>query len=173
MTATELPPGTHGRVAGAWVVFGIGHPDRGDRAAGWLVADLLEHVPGVRAARVPADPAALLTHPSWCAQQVVLVDSVVTGASSGSVHRWDGHELLGGPAAEGCPDDVGVAATLRLAAALRRLPARVHVVGIEGASFDPGTPPGHDVLVAVERVAAELADAARPRPAEGPVDVHG
>jgi Ni,Fe-hydrogenase maturation factor len=47
------------------LVVGVGHPDRGDDAAGWLVAERLrEQLVGcdeVEVVRLSADPAGLLT----------------------------------------------------------------------------------------------------------------
>jgi hydrogenase maturation protease len=140
------------------VVFGVGHPDRGDDAAGWLVADLLADSPTLEVRRVTADPSAILTDPLWDhAERLVIVDAVRTGAPPGTVHCWDLFELLGTTVtAAGGTHDLGVATTLGLAAALGRLPLVASVIGIEGHAFEPGTPPCDPVLTAVDRVAATL-----------------
>lgn len=153
-------------------VVGIGHPDRGDGAAGWLVADLLEGRPGVVAVRVGTEPASLLARTGWDTPEVVLVDSVVTGAAPGTVHRWNAAELLEVPCGPHATDrDLGIVATLRLVEAFGRLPEHLRLVAIEGRSFTAGSPPGDEVLLAVEHVAEELASAARPR-AWRPIRVH-
>jgi hydrogenase maturation protease len=140
------------------VVFGVGHPDRGDDAAGWLVADLLAGSPTLAVRRVTADPSAILTDPLWDhAERIVIVDAVRTGAAPGTVHCWDLFEILGtAVTAAGGTHDLGVATTLGLAAALGRLPLVASVIGIEGRAFAPGTQPCGAVLAAVERVAAIL-----------------
>jgi hydrogenase maturation protease len=140
------------------VVFGVGHPDRGDDAAGWLVADLLGDGPSLEVRRVTADPSALLTEPLWDrAERVVVVDAVRTGARPGTVHCWDLFEVLGTAfASAGGTHDLGVVTTFGLAAALGRLPLVATVIGIEGSAFEPGTPPCDAVLAAVDRVAATL-----------------
>jgi hydrogenase maturation protease len=133
------------------LVLGIGHPDRGDDAAGPIVADLLADLPRLVARRVEADPTMMLTDPLWdLADQVVLVDAVRTGATPGSVFEWSGPELcerLPAPTAGGT-HDLGLAGALRLAAALGRLPRDLHVIAIEGERFETGAPPS-DVVVEV------------------------
>lgn len=140
------------------LVVGLGHPDRGDDAAGWLVADLLERHPQLTVRRLSADPSILLTEPQWlAAREVLLVDAVRTGAEPGTVHRFDLDELLDAAPATGAGShDLGITTTLRLARSLGRLPERVTVFGIEAGTFEPGETPCDAVLVAVEEVAATI-----------------
>ncbi len=145
------------------IVFGVGHPDRGDDAAGPLVADLLANDPHVSVRHVTGDPSMMLTDPLWLPDaEVVLVDAVVTGTEPGAVHAWSMLELLVRAApSSGGTHDLGITTTLRLAEALDRLPRSLTVVGIEGARFTTGSEPSHAVLTAVERVATTLAMRAR------------
>jgi hydrogenase maturation protease len=136
------------------LVLGVGRPDRGDDAAGWLVAQRLDGQPDVIARQVTADPAAWLTDPWWDrADEVVVVDAVVTGAAVGTVHRWSPHVLPRETWTAGGTHDLGVAATLALAAALDRLPGRLEIVGIEGSRFGIGEQPSAAVVRAAARVA--------------------
>jgi hydrogenase maturation protease len=139
-------------------VFGVGHPDRGDDAAGWLVAERLQGSPRLSVRQVAADPSSILVDPLWsAADHVVVVDSVRTGAPTGTVHRWDLLELLDTAVPTGAgTHDLGITTTIGLAEALGRLPLDAIVIGIEGSSFVPGTPASAEVLDAVERVAAML-----------------
>ena len=141
------------------LVLGIGHPDRGDDAAGPLVAAALEDVPGVVARGVTSDPSAILTDPLWdTAAPVYLVDTVRTGSRPGTVHRWSGARLRAHlPATGGGTHDLGIATTLQLAAALDRLPPQLTVIGVEGSRFDLGAPPSRPVRHAIAIVAASLA----------------
>lgn len=139
------------------LVLGVGRPDRGDDAAGWLVAARLDGRPDVVARRVTADPSAWLTDPWWeGADAVVVVDAVVTGAPVGTVHRWTPDALPRGALTSGGTHDLGVAATLALAAALDRLPDRLEIVGIEGANFGVGERPSVAVVRAAHHVAGSL-----------------
>lgn len=141
------------------LVLGVGHPDRGDDAAGALVARALDGTPGIVARVVSGDPSQLLTDPLWdTADRVVLVDTVRTGHRPGTVHQWAGQRLLEHlPATGGGTHDLGVATTLHLAAALGRLPATLTVIGIEGVCFDVGRPPCRPVRHAAAMVAAAVA----------------
>lgn len=141
------------------LVLGVGHPDRGDDAAGPLVASTLVTLSGVVARSVSGDPSTILTDPLWdTADRVVLVDTVRTGKRPGTVHRWAGERLLEHlPATGGGTHDLGVATTLHLAAALERLPRDLIVIGIEGSSFRIGDPPTRPVRHAITMVSAALA----------------
>jgi hydrogenase maturation protease len=142
------------------LVVGIGHPDRGDDAVGWLVAerlrDRLADLPDVQVVRSSADPAALLTQAAWNeAHHVVLVDAVVTGAPPGTVEVRGGEQPLPSPRSSGT-HDLGLAATLQIAKALGRVPPDLTIVGVEGARFGIGDLPSPAVIAAAERVAVAL-----------------
>ena len=140
------------------LLLGVGHPDRADDSAGLLVVDLLATLPDVVARSVEADPSDLLTDPLWDdADQVVIVDTVRTGAPAGTVFRWDTADLLDLlPTAVSGAHDLGIAMTIRLADALGRLPRALTVYGIEGVNFETGEPPSHEVLAAAQEVATTL-----------------
>ncbi len=140
------------------LVLGVGHPDRGDDAAGILVARTVDGTAGIVARAVSSDPSELLTDPLWdTAERVVLVDTVRTGHHPGTVHEWSGRRLLDHlPATGGGTHDLGVATTLHLAAALGRLPSGLTVIGIEGSCFEVGRPPCRPVRHAAAMVAAAL-----------------
>ncbi len=140
------------------LVIGVGHPDRGDDAAGWLVIDLLQGRPDLTLRRVTADPSSLLTDPLWStAGQVIIIDAVRTGSEPGTILRWTHDELLAvAPPSGSGTHDLGVATSLGLARALGRMPRDLTLIGIEGSHYDPGTPPSHAVLTAVEQVARSL-----------------
>jgi hydrogenase maturation protease len=149
------------------LVVGVGHPDRGDDAAGWLVAERLRDrfgdLPEVEVRQLSADPAALLTVPAWdTAAHVVLVDAIVTGAPPGSVEVLGPDQPLPSPRASGT-HDLDLVATLQLADALGRLPQDLTIVGIEGVRFGVGDLPSPAVVAAAERVAGALAGELRAR----------
>ncbi len=141
------------------LVLGIGHPDRGDDAAGLLVAEQLSGTPGLCVRTVTGDPTGMLLDPDWGrAEHVLLVDSVRTGAATGTVSRWEGPELLAAlPHRSAVTHELGVATTLQLAQGLGRLPPRLTLIGIEGACFERGEPVSAAVRTAVEMVASEIA----------------
>ena len=144
------------------VVFGLGHPDRGDDAVGRLVARRLRQMLPDDVAVVEQDGDAAALVPALRAQDAVwLVDAACSGAPAGTVHRLDcaaGHAPPPGPAASS--HGLGVAEALALARALGSLPQQCVLFAIEGAEFTPGAPPGAAIVAAAqavaERIAAEL-----------------
>jgi hydrogenase maturation protease len=146
------------------LVVGVGNDDRGDDGVGPLVARLLADAlaalaptnrPGLEVIAWTGDPMGLLDR--WAdADRLVLIDAVVAGAVPGACHRLGDDAPLrtdAGASTHG----FGVAATLALARALGRAPARVEVWGIEGAAFAPGAPLTPAVARAAQALAARLA----------------
>jgi hydrogenase maturation protease len=134
------------------LIFGCGNADRGDDAAGVLVARRLR-ASGVPAEEFTGDGIALVER--WTgAEKVVLIDTVVTGRPAGTVSVWD---------EPGCPvqleafacstHGIGVAHAIRLGRALGRMPRTLRIYGIEGACFGRGSQPSEEVLHAVLTVA--------------------
>lgn len=138
------------------VVCGIGNEYRGDDGAGIAVARRV----------VTADPSICLVGPlgepldllgQWDeADLAVVVDAVCSGAPPGTIHVG---ELCPPPRQEHRRRRPGTASThglgvddvLELARLLGSAPARVVLVGIEGADFSPGRRLAPGVAVAVER----------------------
>lgn len=138
------------------LIIGCGNPDRGDDAAGLLVARRLGEF-GCEAVEHTGEGVALLDLFEQAAD-VVIVDAAVTGAPAGTIHVWDAKGTLPGwEAAGGSTHHFGIAEGLRLAAALGRLPERVLVYGIEGRNFGLGDAPSPEVLRAVEELARRIA----------------
>jgi hydrogenase maturation protease len=140
------------------LVVGVGHPDRGDDAVGLHVIEQLEPegVAGVVLRRQTGDPSGVLLDPLWeQADLVVLVDSTRTGAPVGTVTCRDARDLLGGGVTAPVTHEFGVAATIQLAEALDRLPARLTLVGIEAGDLAHGAPLSGPVREAVA-VAVDL-----------------
>ena len=128
------------------LVIGIGNAARGDDAAGLIAAQRLgglEH---------EGESLALLD--IWdCAESVVVIDAVRSGAVPGTIHRFDAAEPL--PAtlrSSTSTHAVGLAEAVELARALGRLPAQMTVYGIEGERFEAGTGLTPAVSAAVDAV---------------------
>ena len=137
------------------VVVGCGNPDRGDDAAGILVARRLREL-GVEAVENHGDLLALPD--SWeGAEQAIIVDTVVTGGPPGRVSSWDARKA---PLEKNCfrcsTHAFGVAEAVELARLLDRLPPSLWIYGIEGSRFEPGAPVSPEVAEAVEKVAQEI-----------------
>jgi hydrogenase maturation protease len=122
------------------IVIGVGNALRGDDAAGVAVAERLRtRVPeGVGVVACDEEPSRLME--AWeGADRVVLVDSVSSGAESGTLHRFDADDdAIPARTFRSSTHAIGIAETIELARALGRLPRRVRVYGIEGAGFTTG-----------------------------------
>ncbi len=142
------------------VVFGLGNPDRGDDAAGRLVARRLREMLPADVTVLDQDGDAASLVPALRAQDAVwLVDAACSGAPAGTVHRLDcaaGDAPPAGPASSS--HGLGVAEALALARALGSLPRQCVLYAIEGADFTPGAPPGAAIVAAAQAVAERIAD---------------
>lgn len=140
------------------LVVGVGNADCGDDAAGVLVVERLARgaPPGVPCVTAPRDLLKLID--MWAtAKRVVLVDASCAGEPPGTLRRFDARAA---PLPAGLrpfsTHGFGVVEVIELARALGRLPDRLDVIGIEGASFEPGAPVSEPVLLAVDAVARLL-----------------
>ncbi len=132
-------------------VLGLGNPTRGDDAAGARVVRLLQGL-GIEARVLQREPLELLE--VWRPEDdVVVIDTVLSGAPCGTIQTWNRASLaLPGPASAST-HSLGLAETIELARALGRLPKRLTVFGIEGRQFALGARMSPEV----ERAAADLA----------------
>jgi len=93
---------------------------------------------------------------------VIVVDATCSGAPPGTVRRFDAaREPLPAAPPGASTHGLGLAEAVGLARALGRLPARLVLVGIEGADFSPGTgltpAVAAGVAAAARRVREEIA----------------
>ncbi|MGO9097560.1 MAG: hydrogenase maturation protease [Bryobacteraceae bacterium] len=138
------------------LIVACGNADRGDDAAGPLVADHLRAL-GIPVEKRTGEGLDLLE--SWSgAERVIIVDAVVTGAPAGTISVWDAHRA---PVARdlfrASTHAFGVAEAVDLGRALDRLPKSLTIYGIEAAQFEHGSPPSPPVLAAVEKLASRIA----------------
>jgi hydrogenase maturation protease len=126
-------------------VIGIGNDWRRDDGAGLEVARRLG------GAQLGGEPIGLIA--AFDADDdVVVVDAVSSGSRPGTLHVFDASterlpaELFGSSSTHA----LGLAEAIEIARSLDRLPARVRVVGIEGARFGYGRGLSPEVEAAVE-----------------------
>ena len=102
------------------------------------------------------EPTGLISE--WAtADEVWLVDAVSSGAAPGTVHRIDAAEReLPAAIFRASTHHLGVPEAVEIARALGRLPARLVVHGIEGATFDAGRGLTPQIEEALERVIAAV-----------------
>jgi hydrogenase maturation protease len=140
------------------VVIGVGNALRHDDAAGLEIA---------RRLRTRAKAAEIAVYEQECetlalldlwqgADAVVLVDAIRCGEAPGTILRIDATSApiparLGGSSSTHA---VGVGEAIEMARALRRLPKRVVLFGVQGRRFDAG----RGLSAEVEAIADQLAD---------------
>jgi hydrogenase maturation protease len=143
------------------VVVGVGNALRGDDAAGLEVVARVRDEPGVERVAHAGEPIELLE--IWtAADAVVLVDTVRSGASPGTIHRLDASDdALPAALVRSSNHTIDVGEAIELARTLGRLPARVVVFGIEGARFDSGAALSPEVAAAIDSLADTVLREAR------------
>jgi hydrogenase maturation protease len=152
------------RAAARGIVIGIGNPDRGDDAAGRVVARLLRGALAeeIEVVEQDGEATALLSRIEGQAA-AFLVDACASGAPAGTVRRFDViANPLPGTIFRASTHGFGLVEAVELARALGRLPPLCIVYAIEGRSFAVGTSLSPPVEMAVADVArrlrAEIAD---------------
>jgi hydrogenase maturation protease len=122
------------------VVIGVGNPYRGDDAAGLAVAERLQSLvcEGVLVLPCEQEPTRIID--AWKeARAAVVVDAVQSGADPGTLHRVDAsRKPVPASVFRSSTHAFGVGETIELARALGRLPERIVVYGVEGATFAAG-----------------------------------
>jgi hydrogenase maturation protease len=136
-------------------IIGCGNPERGDDAAGVLVARRLREL-GSDALEHSGEGLALME--SWLGcDSVILIDAVITGAAPGAITVWDGNLSRITGETRGCTTHAfGVAEAVELARVLDRLPRRLLIYGIESRKFELGSAPSPEVAQAVKRLVQQL-----------------
>jgi hydrogenase maturation protease len=146
----------------AVLVIGAGNADRRDDGAGLAVARRLPRLPAeVRVLMQDGDFASLLDQ--WDeAHLVIIIDATMSGASPGTIRRYDAHRgplpvVFSGFSTHA----LGIGDAIELARVLRRLPPQLVVFGIEGDDFTAGEGLSPAVDAAVDDVVALVSTAAR------------
>jgi len=136
-------------------IIGCGNLHRGDDAAGIIAAERLRAM-GVEAAVCVGGFAQLMD--MWHgADDVIVIDAVATGAPAGTVHLWDASRPLPFSKSSASTHGMGIAEAIELSRALKRLPSRLQIYGIEGRNFEVGSSPLPAVVEGAEEVARRIA----------------
>lgn len=140
------------------LVIGIGNPDRGDDAAGLVVARRIRAATRpceVTVRELVGDQLALLDE--WTgATEVYVVDAVCSGGTPGTVYKFDAADALTERFRHRGTHTFSLADVIELARALGRLPRRLAGFGIEGASFAIGDGLSPQAEAAVDEVTEVL-----------------
>ncbi len=145
------------------LVVGIGNAQRGDDAAGLLVARALRHrLPeGWRLLELEGEGTSLLE--AWAGEEAaIVVDAMRSGQPVGTVLCFEAHERpLPSEAFRVSSHLFGLAEAIELGRALDMLPRSLTVFGIEGGDCALGRPPGPEVMSGVERCVEMVLDRVR------------
>jgi hydrogenase maturation protease len=142
------------------LILGCGNRQRGDDAAGILAVERLRAL-GIAAEVCVGESAEIMD--AWSgADDVIVIDAVVSGAPAGTVHVWDAPRQPVFATAAGSSHGLGVAHAIELARAMDCLPGRLRVYGIEGKRFEIGHEISPEVERAVEEVVRRIAAEVRP-----------
>jgi len=140
------------------LVVGIGNPERGDDAVGLIAARRLREasLPGVEVIELSGVGVDLLE--AWSGHlEVIIIDAVRSGAKVGTIHTFEAH-LWPIPAEffRSSTHTFCLAEAVELARALKLLPERLIVYGIEGERFEMGTRLSPSVEEALEELIAHV-----------------
>ena len=141
-------------------IIGCGNLDRGDDAAGVLVARRLRAL-GIDAEEQSGESFSLMD--SWQGfETVVVVEAICSDRAPGEVRIWDACASPLPKAALQCSTHAfGLYEAVELARTLGRLPDKLLIYGIEGKQFAPGAKPSAEVKKSVEFVAQQIAEFVR------------
>jgi hydrogenase maturation protease len=139
------------------LIIGCGNLDRGDDAAGLLVARRLRRL-GIEAEEQSGESVSLMD--SWQGfDAVIVVDATCSDHAPGEVIVWDaGTHPLPKAALQCSTHAFGLYEAVELARTLDRLPDKLLIYGIEGKQFAPGAQPSAEVEKAAELVAQQIAE---------------
>jgi hydrogenase maturation protease len=147
---------TLGRV----VIVGVGNLDRGDDAAGPMVARRLRETGTVAADIIELEgEAASILFALENAEVAFVIDACVSGAQAGAIRRYDAADDLPPTAAFGLSSHgIGLAEAVKLGKTLGALPPSCIVYAIEGQRFDLGAPVSDPVARGIESVVRHIAE---------------
>jgi hydrogenase maturation protease len=142
-------------------VIGVGNAYRSDDGVGLAVAEHVRSLgAGVDVVLCEEEPSRLIE--AWTdADLAIVVDAASSGAAPGTVRRFDASEQPV-PSREfrGSTHAFGLGEAIELARALRRLPGRLVVYGVEGERFAAGQGLSAAVAAVVAPLAAQLLEEA-------------
>lgn len=147
------------------VIIGCGNIDRGDDAAGLLVARRLRALAAESLGRQAADfeimeqtGESFSLMDCWTGfEQVVLVDATAPHGTPGQVRVWNAHtDRLSEDVFPCSTHAFGLREAVELGQVMKRLPQTLLIYGIEGKRFFLGAPRSPEVERAVVSVAERL-----------------
>lgn len=141
------------------LIIGCGNRDRGDDAAGLLVAerlrDLTAEAVNVTIELCSGEATELVE--LWSTDdEVIVVDAVSGDAPAGTIHRWQSDIPATTRSASASTHGFGLREAIPLAQIMGRLPKFLRIYGIEGRQFELGPSISPEVQTATEQAAQEI-----------------
>ncbi|MGE5324510.1 MAG: hydrogenase maturation protease [Actinomycetota bacterium] len=141
------------------LIIGCGTRERGDDAAGLLVAERLRELEspaaGVAIQLCSGEASELID--LWSTDdEVIVVDAVVGDAPAGTIHRWQDDIPAGVGSGSASTHGFGLREAIPLAQIMDRLPGFLCIYGIEARVFETGADVSPEVRQAVEQAAQEI-----------------
>ena len=141
------------------VIIGVGNDFQTDDGIGRHIARKLKskQLESITVLEISGEATSLME--AWTgADQVIIIDAMVSGETPGFVHRFDAVDTP-------LPKDVfphfsshtfSVAESIELARALNRLPQKIIVYGIEGKDFQSGSGLSPELKNVVDKVSERV-----------------
>lgn len=144
--------------AGRILVLGVGNLDRGDDAAGRVVARALRGVlPAFVEVAEAAGEATEILARIETATEAIIIDACASGVLAGTIRLFDVSQTPLPQCAFGVSTHgFGLNEAIELARALGQLPHRCLIYAIEGAGFETGAPLSSAAATAVVEVVSRL-----------------
>ncbi|NIR48215.1 hydrogenase maturation protease [candidate division KSB1 bacterium] len=139
-------------------IIGIGNRFRGDDALGPEIAQRIktENLPNVEVVEASGEGTTLI-ETMRDKDDVVIIDAVCSGATPGTVHRFEAHkQAIPSQFFNYSTHAFGVAEAIELARAMNQLPNHLLVYGIEGKNFEPGGKLSREVRNVTPKVVARV-----------------
>lgn len=141
------------------LIIGCGNRDRGDDAAGILVAeklrDLTAEADNVTIEFCSGEATELVE--LWSTDdEVIVVDAVAGDAPAGTIHRWQSDIPATTRSASASTHGFGLREAIPLAQIMGRLPKSLQIYGIEGRQFEVSAGISPEVQRATEQAAQEI-----------------
>lgn len=140
------------------VVVGVGNPTRGDDAIGRLIAKALaaKQLTDIRVFECEGQATHVLEVLAG-AEAVIMIDACQSGASVGTIHRYEAAQRPIPAAIENVSSHgFGLAAALELARSFRQLPSYCVVFAVEGEDFTHGAPLSAQVAAQFDELVARV-----------------
>ena len=142
------------------MIIGVGNLDRGDDAAGRLVARALRQrlPPQVSVCEMSGEATGLLAKMTQ-APTVFFIDACMSGGQAGDIQRIDlRHQALPAQQPDMSSHGFGLMAAIDLASILGQLPQTCIIYAIEGENYAFGAAVSSSVQQAIDQVVSRVED---------------